>query len=64
LQIISNSFESDDNVEPIRCIKKVLGNSEELLIQQQLGQKIKDYSSIIIPIITIIITVIGFFIKK
>jgi hypothetical protein len=56
--LISNSFESDDKLEPIRSLSKILNEDPvTFLVYESIGKKIKDMAIFFATIIPVAVTV-------
>lgn len=63
---ISQSFDSEDGLKPLRYLSAFFPDTEvgQILTKETLRMRIKESSDLVIPIITVIITVITTFILK
>ena len=64
--INSLTYSSKNNtLASLGCLTDFYNNidKEQILTKQQMEQKIKDFSVVAIPIITVIVTIIGLFLK-
>jgi hypothetical protein len=66
LNSVLNSFHNGDEFKPLRYMLTVLsdGKQENVLVKETLASKIKESSGLIIPIVTVIITIISTFFLK
>jgi hypothetical protein len=63
---ISESFESNDKLEPIKSLSKVLNikDTDTFLVDESIGKKIKDMAIFFATIIPVTVTVIQFLLQK
>ncbi|MGB7558614.1 MAG: hypothetical protein WBM37_08875, partial [Nitrososphaeraceae archaeon] len=63
---ISESFESNDKLEPIKSLSKILNikDTDTFLVDESIGKKIKDMAIFFATIIPVTVTVIQFLLQK
>lgn len=60
-----DSFKDEDDFKPLRHISEnILNKSQDILVEQNIMTRIKESSDLLIPLITIIITIISTFFLK
>ena len=67
LNSIQDSFHDGDELKPLRYMLSLFSNGkqENVLVKETLASKIKESSGLLIPIVTVIISIIStFFLKK
>jgi hypothetical protein len=59
IRLIAGAFESEDKLNPIRCLSTLLKvkESEQLLMKEQITDKVKEIGALLIPVITITISI-------
>jgi hypothetical protein len=66
MQLIVNNFNSDDKLKPLKFLSRIsnIQESEKFLIDESLGQKIKDMAAFFATTIPIAIAIIQLFLQK
>ena len=66
MRLISESFDSNDKLEPIKCFSKILDikETDTFLVDESIGKKIKDMAIFFATIIPVTVTVIQFLLQK
>jgi hypothetical protein len=59
IELISNAFD-EDKLSPIKYISQFIG-SDKVLIKETRAERLKNFSSIFIPIITVLVSIIAIF---
>ena len=60
MRLITESFESDDKLEPIKCLSKILNvkDTDTFLVDESIVKRIKDMAIFFATIIPVVVTVI------
>jgi|SRR5215217_7196148 hypothetical protein len=66
IQLISESFNSYDKLQPIKCLSKILNvqDTDTFLVDESIGKKIKDLAIFFATIIPVAITVIQLLLQR
>ncbi|HEY6884663.1 MAG TPA: hypothetical protein VI278_11555 [Nitrososphaeraceae archaeon] len=60
MKVISKSFEGNDKLEPLRFLFTFIDDMDKrsFIMNQPLAQKIKEFSTMIIPIVAVLISLL------
>lgn len=66
MRLISESFESNDKLEPIKCLSKIVNvkETDTFLVDESIGKRIKDMAIFFATIIPVAITVIQLLLQR